>query len=109
MEQKLLTNFSDRNYTNCWCKVLYKGDEYVWRLVGYRKGIFSFFGFYIDEYNVPMFKLLKSNEFKIFWVGKGEYEDKYIFGKDLEDTLADIFEQDNLSSDYLSPDNLSSD
>ena len=96
MNKKLLTHLFDRNYTNCWCKVFYEEEEYIWRLVGYRKGIFSFFGFYMDDYGVPMFKLLKAGEFKIIWVGKGDYEGEQIFGKDLEETLTDMFEQDDL-------------
>lgn len=88
LNQKLLSNFEDNNYNNCWCCINYNNEDIVVRLVGYKDGYYSFFDYDTNSYTfLPLFLLLKEEEFSIKWIGKGkeeEEDEEFTFGVDKE-------------------------
>jgi hypothetical protein len=87
LKGSLIRYFEEKNYHNCWVRLSYKGQENIMRLVGYRDGLFSFFDYRPQDNDLPIFLLLKSEEFDLIWIGKG---DDY-FGCDLEQKMKEVF------------------
>ena len=97
---KLLSNLEDKNYNNCWCKIEHEDKQWVVRLLDFRDGYYAFFDYHTDKItSLPYFKLLRQEEFKIIWVGKGKGEDdeELIFGKDLEDSFKEALSWCNIN------------
>jgi len=100
INKRLLSNFEDNNYNNCWCKIKYNDNEYVVRLVGYRNGYYSFFDYATHtETFLPSFQMLYEDEFTIIWVGKGKDVDdeSWVFGLDKESDFKTVM---NYRYDY---------
>lgn len=87
LKESLIKYFEEKNYHNCWVRLRYKEQENIMRLVGYKDGLFSFFDYRPQDNDLPIFLLLKSDEFDLIWIGKG---DEY-FGCDLEQKMKEIF------------------